>query len=538
MRKYLCMGLVLMLAAFVAGCGSSGKGQSNGTASNSGAEGTGSSKQYPELRWGQLTFAGNINWTNNEPGQVALIESLAVQGLVEVEEDGKLKPCLATSIEHPNPTTYIYHIKSGVKFSDGKPLTVADVVYSLDQDMKGLGTSPRWVDVASVSSRGDSTVVVKLKHPEGKWPEALAFSGQIVEKAQAERVGEKALGSPGAMPIGTGPWKFDSYKPEVSVQLSPNPYWNGAPRPAQKITINIFKEESAMALALRSGVIDGASGYASQSIFANVPETHRESNPENWLAWMAMNAKQAPFNDGHVRRAIWYATDVQGILKALFPRGGASEDVTIAPPGGFGAFNASQVQKMLSTLPRYSFDLAAAKRELAKSAYPHGFATELVTFESEPYLLNVAQVIAYDLSKIGITVKVHEAPDTELTSYLEASGAHKVKMLMSEFATVTPNPDGVVEPLVSPAVVGESNLAYYDNPEIGKLFAEESENQSLEGRLGLLGKILKIAGEEAPYVPVFAHSEFTTLSNKYVAPTFSWYTGAYTPWALDVKLAS
>ncbi len=536
MRKYLRMSIVLVLVTLVAGCGSGSKGQANSTASNGAV---GSSKPYPELRWGVLTFAGNINWTMNEPGQVAMIESLAIQSLVEVEEDGKLKPCLATSIEHPNPTTYIYHIKSGVKFSDGKPLTVADVVYSLDQNM-GTAAQPalRWADVASVSSRGDSTVVVKLKRPEGKWPETLAYSSQIVEKAQAEKIGEKELGSPGMLPIGTGPWKFDSYKPEVSVQFSPNSYWTGPPRPAQKITINIFKEEAAMALALRSGVIDGASGYASQTIFADVPATHGESNPANWLAWMAMNTKQPPFNDVHVRRAIWYATDVQGILKALFPDGGASEVVTVAPQGGFGAFNASQVQKMLSTLPRYTFDLAAARRELAKSAYPRGFTTEIASFELEPYLLNVAQIISYDLSKIGITVKVHEAPDTEIPDYLGATGAHKVKMLLTEFATVTPNPDGVVEPLVAPAAIGQSNLAFYDNPEVGKLLGEEAENQSLEGRLALFGKMLKIVGEEAPYVPVFSHSEFVRLSNKYVAPTFSWYTSAYTPWAMDVKLAS
>ncbi len=532
MRKYLRMGIVLVLATLVAGCGSGSKGPVNNTASNGDA---GSSKQYPELRWGQLTFAGKINWTTNEPAQVALVESLAVQSLVEVEEDGKLKPCLATSIEHPNPTTYIYHIKSGVKFSDGKPLTVADVVYSLDQDMgKESQTAPRWEGVASVASLGTSAVVVKLKRPNGKWPEALAYSSQIVEKAQAERVGEKALGSPGALPIGTGPWKFDSYKPQVSVQLSLNPYWNGPPRPAQKITISIFKEEAAMALALRSGAIDGASDYASQRIFANIPLTHHGNNPDNFLAWMAMNTKHAPFNDVHVRRAIWYATDVQGILKALFSGGGASETVTIAPPGGFGAFNQSQVKKMLNGLPRYTFDLAAAKRELAKSAYPHGFTTEIAAYESEPYLLDVAQVISYDLAKIGITTKIHEIPGTEFGSYLGA----KIKLLLAEYATVTPNPDGVVEPLINPAVIGESNLAYYDNPDIAKLLVEERESQSLEGRLALLGKMLKIVAEEAPYVPVFSHSVFVTLSNKYVAPTFSWYTSAYTPWALDVKLAS
>src|ERR1700733_11877189 len=334
MRKYLCVGLVLLLAVGVAACGGSGgKGQESNSASSGGA---GSSKQYAELRWGSTPFPGPINLNNNLWAQVGSIESLAVQSLVELEPDGKVKPGLASSIEHPNPTTYIYNFRHGVKFSDGTPLTVADVVFSLERNVIGKESEVKsfWEDVSSVSAHGSSAVVVKLKRPNAVWPSIMSVTSQIVEKAEAERVGEKALGTAGHLPIGTGPWKLDSFKPEVSVQLSRNPYWTGPPQPASKITISLFKDEASLALAMRSGSIDGTFNYLSPKLFASIPGAGQSTAPGTDLLMLEINTKRPPFNDVHVHRAISYATDVPAIIKALYP-GTATEDVTISPASLF-----------------------------------------------------------------------------------------------------------------------------------------------------------------------------------------------------------
>ncbi len=129
-------------------------------------------------------MAKKITWVQN-----VQIESLVVQGLVEPEPSGKLKLGLASSVEHPNPTTYIYNIRKNVKFSDGRLLTAADVVYSLDQNIanKESGMKSFWVDVASISSRGNSTVVMKLKQPNPVWPDIIASSGQVYEKELPKR---------------------------------------------------------------------------------------------------------------------------------------------------------------------------------------------------------------------------------------------------------------------------------------------------------------------------------------------------------------
>jgi peptide/nickel transport system substrate-binding protein len=536
MRKYLCAGLALVLVVSVAACGGGSKDQSSNSASSGAA---GSSKQYAELRWGTEPFPGPINLDNNLWGQVFQISGLAIQSLVEFEPSGHVKPSLASSVEHPNLTTYVYHLKPGVKFSNGKPLTVADVIFSLKRNIIGRESQTKtyWADVSSISGSGDSTVVVKLKRPNPFWESILAFSGQIIEKADAERVGEKALGTAGNLPIGTGPWKFDSYKPEVSVQLSRNPYWSGPPQPAARIAINLFKEESQIALALRSGAIDGTFQILSIKPYANIPGTRLLTAPGANEIYAGMNTTTPPFNDVHVRRAIAYATDVKGMINTLFP-GTGSEDVTMAPPSVFSDLGSkTQVAEMLASLPHYEFNLAAAKRELAKSAYPHGFTTKVQAVAGEESPIIAAQILAHDLGKIGIKAGVDEVP---LDAYSGLYG-NKVTIWPNEFLAEYPDPEALMSCLLPPSQIGTSsagcNFANYNSAKVNKLEAEEGETVNRTKRLALVKELLQVVGTEEPYRPLYTHDAYVQLSEKYVFPGFSNWTLYSRPWALDVKLA-
>ena len=156
MRRYLLVGVALVLAFAITGCGASKSAQ---TASNSGR---GSSKPYPELRWGMPAFPGALDWPKTPNGYEISIESLVTNSLLEYEPDSKVKLGLASSVEHPDATTYVYHLRS-VKFSDGKQMTAADVAFSLSRDfqLKESWIKPYWEGVASIATPNSSTVVVK-----------------------------------------------------------------------------------------------------------------------------------------------------------------------------------------------------------------------------------------------------------------------------------------------------------------------------------------------------------------------------------------
>jgi peptide/nickel transport system substrate-binding protein len=534
MKRYLCacIGLVLVLA--IAGCGGS-KDQTGKVASNGGS---GSSKPYPELRWGLTTFPGVLDWPRNPQGSLIVVESLAVNNLVEFEPDGKVKPGLASSIEQPNPTTYVYHLKS-VKFSDGKPMTSADVVYSLDRNInsKEAWDKAYWADVASINPQGGSTVVIKLKQPSAVFPAVLGFTSEVIEKAAAEKIGEKALGTPGHMLIGTGPWKLDSYTPEASVELSRNPYWTGTPQPAQKITVDLFKTEASLALALRSGAIDGTFFDETPKTFANIPGNRPLVAPGTTVEYVSANTQLAPFNDVHVRHALAYASDSKGMIGALYPGGDAAEDQTIMPTSLFSNLGTqSEIDATLGSLPKYEFNLVKARQELARSAYPHGFTTEIQLDEESNNLTSAAEIFASDLAKIGITAKVHPLSASQWTA-LWLGG--KTKLSMQELLAAYPDPEGIMSTLISPAQISSGlNSAKYANPEVDKLLAESAGTLNTGKRLQMIGKLLKTVGSDAPYWPLYTHATFGALSEKYVLPTFSAWTALFRPWALDVRLAS
>lgn len=534
MRRYACALIALTLAIASAGCGSS-KNESTNTASKA----TGSSKPYAELHWGVTNFDGPIDLLQTIEPSMASAEELAVLNLMEYEQSGKVKLGVASSVEQPNSTTYVYQLKPE-KFSNGKPLTATDVVFSLKRNLGPVWTKGYWEDVASITARGDSTVVIKLKRPSAIWECVLAATGQVLEKAQVERVG-KALGTPGNLPIGTGPWKLDSYQPESSIQLSRNPYWTGSPAPAAKVTVSLFKTEASMGLALRSGAIDGMFAY-SPKIFAGIPGIRQLRAPGDFVTYAAMNTSRPPFNDIHVRRAVAYAADVNGMISSGYPASSAIASASMVPISLFaGLGSTSQVNAMLGALPKYNFDLAAAKQELAKSAYPHGFTTKIQV--SAVYSIDVsdAEILVSDLARIGIKAKLQEIqPDEE--ARLTADSSKLVTMEVSQVGSVYEDPEGIFASILPASQIGPPgsglNAAAYRNADVEKLEAEELEILSSSERLQLIGKMLEAVGAELPYVPLYVADGLGAVSNKYVYPTFGVLESIVTPWALNVKLAS
>lgn len=538
MRKVVCACLALLLVGLaIAGCGSSKGGES--TKSGGGA---GSTKTYAELRWGTLPWPGPLDCNKVCWGYTTVAESLAVQSLTEFEPDGKIKLGLASSVEQPSPTTYVYHLKS-VRFSDGKPLTAADVVYSFQSGMFGKESVVKayWSDVASVAARNSSTVVVRLKRPSAIFPDILAYVGRVFEKAAAERSGEKMLGTPGHMLIGTGPWKIDSFTPLTNARFSRNPYWTGPKQPAERINIEFFKTEGSMALALRSGAIDGVYDLTPR-LFGHIPGARAQGATGGIITMVEVNTNIAPFNDVHVRRAMAYATDSKGMIDAVFhglTGTYATETRSIVPENLFVNLGPqSEVARAITELPKYEFSLRKAKEELSKSAYPRGFSTTLEVTQSEESAIADAQILAADLAKVGIKTTVHEVTTAEETAWLTGKG----RFLIDEAEAPYPDPEGLIAERLGPQEIypqgGGLNMSNYRNAEFDGLLSESSETSNPHKRLQMIVKMLKIVGDDAPVWPLYSPGFDAALSEKYVMPPLSAWQAQFDPWALNVKLAS
>ncbi|MFI1709635.1 ABC transporter substrate-binding protein [Streptomyces griseoruber] len=181
-------------------------------------------------------------------------------GLLARDAELKLRPALAQALPEVgrDGLTYTYTLRDGVEFSDGEPLTSADVVYTYETilDAKTNNTSRSELDaVKDVKADGDDKVVFTLKYPYAP------FAGRTVLPIVPEHVAgaqDPNTGSFNAKPVGTGPYVLSAWRKGEKLTFKANPhYWGGVPK-VKTVTMAIIEDDDVRATRLRSGDLDGA----------------------------------------------------------------------------------------------------------------------------------------------------------------------------------------------------------------------------------------------------------------------------------------
>lgn len=534
MKKCLTAGAALALTLVVAACGGSG---SSGDAVTSAAT-EGSSQPYPELRWAMGPLR-RMDLTTALDIPTASIEANVAQSLVTFDRSGRVIPQLASSVDTPDPTTYVYHLRSGVRFSDGKPLTIEDAIWSLKRNLgRDAQTASSYANVKSIAARGDDTVVITLRQPDVTWPNIPAFAGFIIEKDAAVAGGVDKIGTPSNLPVGSGPYRFASFNPDVGVTLLPNPNWDGARASAQKVTVKFLKDTSAMSLALRSGDVDGSFEIANKNDFAGSPDVTVYQAPGIGQIVLSFNTLVEPFDDVHVRRAIAYATDREGLAQAIYG-GDAVINEGIAPASVFGNVgSAAEVDAMFAGLPRYDYDLDEARAELAQSRHPDGFTMSVAASANNARAPKVAQAMAPDLAKLGIRVKIDEMTDNEWLALLYGP-RDKLGFMPVEYSSTFPDPNALMSYWLDPAAatVNGLNSANYRNPQMARLLQQQRQESDPRERLRLIGEAFRLMKEDVPYAPLYTPNIYMGLNNRFVMTDFSAWTAYYTDWTVNVRRA-
>ncbi|MFJ4479142.1 ABC transporter substrate-binding protein [Streptomyces xanthochromogenes] len=181
-------------------------------------------------------------------------------GLLTFDADMKLKPALATALPEVSADrlTYTYKLRQGVKFSDGKPFSAKDVVFTYTKilDPKTNNPSKGELDaVKSVEAQGDDTVVFTLKYPYAPFAERTVLPVVPEHVAAQQDVNSGAFSR---APVGTGPYTLAKWSKGEKITFAANPtYWGGAPA-VKKFTMAVIKDDDVRATRLRAGDLDGA----------------------------------------------------------------------------------------------------------------------------------------------------------------------------------------------------------------------------------------------------------------------------------------
>jgi peptide/nickel transport system substrate-binding protein len=410
MRKLLLIGTMGALLAFlVSACGG---GSSGGTVSiaEESKTATVACEEEP-VSGGSLVYSRQLETITLNPREVKngngdiFADEMLYNGLVRNDPSGadKVVPGLAEKWDvSPDGLTYTFHLRPGLKYSDGSPISGADIAWNLEQfrDPKiNAALAALAVGMESAKATNNTTVVVKLEHPIAAFLYNLAiFPAFIVDKAKLEAEGPAFW----KHPVGTGPFKLKEFATGSHISFEKNPYFFEKGKPyLQSMRWNFVPNSNTRVLALKSGESQIADGIP----FSQVESLQGESSlavqevelPQEVL--LVTNTKIPALNDLHVRRALSLAINREQLNSAVF------RSVGTVPNSVIQNFELDASDQEVKP---FEYDVEKAKEEMAKSKFAKGFSVSLQYPAGADYFKQMALLIQQELGEIGVKVKLSE----------------------------------------------------------------------------------------------------------------------------------
>ena len=533
-RQAMRLGLgaaALTLPGFLAACGSSGSGSPS--AGSSSAAVKHSAANIPSITWGigTGTIIG-LDIATAFDGHAMYVQRCGLEGLLQATDSLGLAPLLASSWTYdPAGLKYVFQIRPGVKFWDGTTMTADDVVFSLTRHIDPKVSSQIGAYLANVDSfvkTGANEVTIKLKRPDPDVQNTLVFA-PILSEAFVKKIGS-GLGSPGAglRIMGTGPYQITSFPSSTSCTVERfEGYWGAKPA-VQKCSFTCIADVQTLLLAAQSGQIAGTFDVPVQNAanWEKVSTLRTYSAPGMLMFYLSFDVSRPPWNDLHVRKAVAYAANTEGYIRA-FVGGNGTPASCVVPPQQWGpVLPQAQVASLYKTLPSYPYSVASAKKELAQSAYPHGFtANKLLIPNSLPALVNAMESLSLTLKQIGITLPVEQVGENQWLANLYAH-SDTIGIVASEFGPDYADPADYINILYpsANAVKNNFNTANFKDPQVDKLLQQASSSASNAARGQYLFEVLKISQEQLPYLALWWQNDLMAVQKTYVYEAF---TGLY-----------
>jgi peptide/nickel transport system substrate-binding protein len=407
--RALALALMLAIAA-VTGCGggSASDATSGGADSGSPAAGRGG-----QLVWGKPLEVLGLDPTVDPNGSSWEILQLVYDTLVGVDDKLRPTPRLAMSWKRTSPTTYVFAIRQGVRFSNGREMTVDDVVGSLER-LADPKTGSFWTaqlgQVRSIAKDGPWRVKVTLKQPRRSFVASLAHVMAAVLPMKEVRSGSF---DPKKELVGAGPFKVLDHKQDESWTLVRNPYYwvKGEPK-VDRLTVQIMPEDAARVAALRDGSIDVTTFGTPDApqLLRGQPNVRAVVQDATAFYIMRVNARTGVFRDDRLREALSLSVDRDEIRKvALAGQGKPSSAVAPSFPGGCDP----------TAVPFAKPDLARA-RQLVDAAGARGKRVTIMLSNNDRTYAAIAQVVERNLAKAGLDAKIDQRDVGEVAKEVTA----------------------------------------------------------------------------------------------------------------------
>lgn len=446
-----------------------------------------------------ITFLIEANPVNLDPrfatdGQSQRLDGLIFSGLLRRDAQMNLHGDLAEFWDTPDPLTYVFHLKPGVHFHDGRSLTSVDVKSTFDFILNPANKSPkrggfRMID--KIETPDPQTVVFHLKEPYA------SFLWNLIPSA-AGIVPANAGSDFSRRPIGSGPFKFVSQSQDDELRLVRNPgYFAGAPT-IENIRFRIVPDAVVRALELRKGSADLEMSSLSPDLVPALikrPSLALSERPGTNLAYLGINFENALLSRRDVRQALAFATDRELLARYLL-HGQARVASGVLPPNHW-AFEANVAQ--------YTLDQACAEKLLDAAGYPRGkngirFHLTLKTSTEERARL-ISAALQDQWRKVGVDLELRPL---ELATLLSDSIRGNFELTLLQWVGANNDPDFFEFAFSSKRFPPDgANRGHFRNARLDQLTEQIRAEMDREKRIALCSEVQKIVADELPYIPLW-----------------------------------
>ena len=558
MRNIAAAAMAGALAVSLAACGSSAStGAANATGEAADAAEAGSNGFTVQLGPNPETLDPALNAAVDGGNTLITIE----EPLLIIDENNEVKPGQAESYEvSDDGLTWTFHMRDGLKWSDGSDLTAADFEYSfkrlaspdtaapyaetvvgmIDGYQGAIGnpdedgnttTDPDWDALNVHASEDGKTLTVQLSYPCSYFDKLASFvATSPVQQATVEANGDAWCTEPDTY-VCNGPYMITEWTPSERIVLSKNPYyvggWDSSKIVSDTITLLLLEDSSASYAAYNSGEAQLVKDVPTDEIPSL---TRAEDGGDFYLDeimgtyYISLNDQEEPFTDVRVRKALSLAIDrdyvASTIMQGIYTPATALVGPGIVDENGYFMDNANGGEPYISD--DYEANLEEAKSLLADAGYPDGEGFPTITYSANDagYHIPVAEYVQQAWGELGITMNIDKV---EWSSFLPMRRAGDYDISRNGWSMDYNDPSNMLELFTTN---NGNNDGKYANPEFDQVI-EDSRVADKTTHFEKLHEAEDILMNDAACIPVAYYNDFwlqsPSLKGTWHSPYGYWY---------------
>jgi oligopeptide transport system substrate-binding protein len=466
-------------------------------------------------RGGTLRLGFPVDWRTLDPAiafdaDAAPLDKLLFRGLIDFDDGIGLVPDQASDWNiSPDGKTYTFHLKPGMRFSNGREVEAEDYVFSFERILNPKTGSPgqtyflgilgasefnegKAPHVRGLHAPDRRTLIIELKDPQFSFRYVLTMNfADVLPRDVVRQFGNDFQ----YHLTGSGPYRVTDWRRGMSWRFERNPYYTSSDGYVNAVEIMIGGDRTLMGMMVERGEIHWA--QASQADYVRFK---RDPRLCSWLElvgtastdYFFMNTELKPFNDVRVRHALSHAINPVRVTELAGSYNQPAHE--IVPPS---------MPWSNPGLPRYDYNPERARALLREAGYPDGFNTELYYIVSRLDDARVAQGIQQDLGEVGVQVELK--PVSYNAFEVKARAHRQVPCGLWGWFQDYPDPSDFLDVLFNGERITDTdcnNVAFYNNPEVNRRIDQAGVSNDANERTRLFREAEAAIMTDAPWVPI------------------------------------